>query len=300
MELVLIIAVLLLLLAILITLWGTWRTRRIMDRLEEMLDDASRGIFSEEHFNESRLSKAETKLAHYFSASAILARNATEEKEKIESLISDISHQTKTPLANILLYTQLLAEQDLTKDGCQYVSALEEQGEKLRSLIEALVKTSRMETGILTLCPESGPLQPMIEGAVKQFALRAAEKRISLMLTPTEATAVFDAKWTAEAVCNLLDNAIKYTPDGGSVSVWVISYEMFCWINVADTGPGILEDEQPKVFQRFYRSATAHKIEGVGIGLYLARQIAEGQGGYIRVSSKPGEGTMFSLCLPKN
>lgn len=286
-------------LALLAALWSFRHARRTMDRLEEMLDEAVRGGFSEERFDESRLSRMETRLAHYLSASAISAGNVAAEKEKIKSLIADISHQTRTPLANILLYAQLLAERDLTGEARGYVSALAEQTEKLQSLIDALVKISRLETGVLTLHPVNGPLLPMLEGAVRQFVPKAAEKGITLTLVPTDAAAVFDSKWTAEAVCNLLDNAVKYTPDGGSVSVRVVSYEMFCRIDVTDTGPGIPEEEQPKIFQRFYRSAEVRTVEGVGVGLYLARQIVEGQGGYCRVSSRPGEGAVFSLCLPR-
>ena len=269
-----------------------------MNRLERMLDEAIEGRFSERRFDESRLSRAESRLAHYLSASAISAGHVAEEKAKLQSLIADISHQTKTPLSNILLYTQLLAEMELSGEGQNCVAALEGQTKKLQSLLDALVKTSRLETGILTLRPVSGPLLPMLEEAVGQFLPSAAGKGISLTLTPTDAVAVFDPKWTAEAVCNLLDNAVKYTPAGGKISVRAVRYEMFCRVDVADTGPGVPEAEQPKIFQRFYRSDAAREAEGVGVGLYLARQIAEGQGGYLKVSSKPGHGAVFSLCLP--
>lgn len=283
-----------------VILWDRLRLRRIMERMDRMLDKAICGVFSEGTFDESLSSRLEAKLGHYLSASAASARSVAEEKDKIKALIADISHQTKTPVANILLYAQLLEEQELPPEGSRCAAALEEQAKKLQSLIEALVKTSRLETGILALSPTDGPLSPMLEGAVAQFIPKAEEKGVSLALRPTDATAVFDAKWTGEAVCNLLDNAIKYTPAGGSVVVDVVSYEMFCRINVADTGPGIPEAEQPKVFQRFYRSASVSQAEGVGIGLYLARQLAEGQGGYIKVFSRPGKGSKFSLYLPRS
>ena len=279
-------------------LWKMWRARLTMNRLERMLDEAIEGRFSERRFDESRLSRAESRLAHYLSASAISAGHVAEEKAKLQSLIADISHQTKTPLSNILLYTQLLAEMELSGEGQNCVAALEGQTKKLQSLLDALVKTSRLETGILTLRPVSGPLLPMLEEAVGQFLPSAAGKGISLTLTPTDAVAVFDPKWTAEAVCNLLDNAVKYTPAGGEISVRAVRYEMFCRVDVADTGPGVPEAEQPKIFQRFYRSDAAREAEGVGVGLYLARQIADGQGGYLKVSSRPGRGAVFSLCLP--
>jgi len=283
-----------------VILWDRWQMRRTLRRLEQMLDKAIRGCFTENRFDESRLSAVETKLAHYLSANTILAQTAADEKDKIKTLIGNISHQTKTPIANILLYAQLLGEQELTSEGRACAASLEEQARKLQLLIESLVKTSRLETGILTLRPVFGTLEPMLEEAVIQFAPAAAEKGISLTLLPTDATAVFDAKWTGEAVCNLLDNAIKYTPAEGSVTVEVISYEMFCRINVTDTGPGIPEAEQAKVFQRFYRSADVSREPGVGIGLYLVRQIAESQGGYVKVLSKPGKGAQFSLYLPRS
>ncbi|MBD5151971.1 MAG: HAMP domain-containing histidine kinase [Oscillibacter sp.] len=280
--------------------WSRHRAKRIMKNLNRMLDAAMAGTFAEQDFDESLLSAVESRFAHYLAANAISAQKLQEEKDKIKTLIADISHQTKTPVANILLYTQLLAEQDLSPEGRNCAAALEGQVEKLRALVEALVKTSRLEAGILALHPKAGPLAPMLEDAAAQFAPRAAEKGITLTLAPTDATAVFDPKWTAEAVCNLLDNAIKYTPAGGTVAIEVIPYQMFCRINVTDTGPGIPEAERAKVFQRFYRSPAAYETEGVGIGLYLARQIAEGQGGYIKVSSQPGQGSCFSVYLPRS
>ena len=287
-------------LAVLGALWNGWRTQRTLDQLEEMLEEAVQGRFSERRFDESRLSRAETQLAHYLSASALSTQNLAEEKQAIQSLVADISHQTKTPLANILLYIQLLEEQPLTEEGRGCTAELESQAKKLQSLLDALVKTSRLEAGILALHAKAGPLAPMLEDAVAQSIPKAAEKGITLTLASTDAQAVFDPKWTAEAVCNLLDNAVKYTPAGGTVAVEVIPYQMFCRVNVTDSGPGIPEEERARVFQRFYRSPAAYEIEGVGIGLYLTRQIAEGQGGYIKVSSRPGRGSCFSLYLPRS
>lgn len=278
--------------------WSRLRTRRLLRRLERMLDEALRGEFRESAFDESLLSAVETKLAHYLSASAVSAGRLQEERDKISSLIADISHQTKTPVANVLLYAQLLKER--APENClPCAAALEEQARKLQSLIESLVKTSRLETGVLALHPRPGPLGPMLEEAVGQFAPRAEEKGLELMLEPTEAEAVFDPKWTAEAVCNLIDNAVKYTPSGG-VAVSARAYELFARVDVADTGPGVPEEELEKLFQRFYRGGAALDTEGVGVGLYLVRRIAQGQGGYVKVFSRPGKGAKFSLFLPRN
>ena len=279
-----------------VVLWYRRRTRRILHNLNRMLDIAMQGDFTEDSFDESMLSALESKLAHYLAASTVSARNVQAEKEKLKALIGDISHQTKTPIANILLYTQLLSEQP-GNTAC--LDALEGQTKKLQSLIEALVKTSRLESGVIALHPAPGRLLPMLESAVSQLAPKAAAKKIQISLEATAADAVFDPKWTEEAIYNLLDNAVKYTPAGGAVRVTVKAYQMFSAIHVSDTGPGIPEEEQPRVFQRFYRGAEHAEEEGVGIGLYLVRQIAEGQGGYVKVSSQMGEGSTFSLYLPR-
>ena len=286
--------------AAVVVIWDRWRTRRLLKRLDTMLEKAITRGFTEEDYDESLLSAVESKLARYLASSTVSARNLQAEQDKIKTLIADVSHQTKTPLSNVLLYAQLLSEQPLPEENRACVMALEGQAVKLQSLIEALVKTSRLESGVLALHPQPASLAPMLEEAVAQFAPKAAEKKITLTLASSEGDGVFDSKWTAEAVCNLLDNAVKYTPAGGTVTVQTHCYELFCRIDVSDTGPGIPEEEQAKVFQRFYRSPANHQAQGVGIGLYLARQIAEGQGGYIKVFSKPGKGAKFSLYLPRS
>lgn len=294
-----IIGLLALLAAVGIVLWNRWRTRKLLENLSNMLDKAMDGDFTEADFDESLLSAVETKLARYLAASTVSARNLRTEKDKIKTLIADISHQTKTPIVNILLYTQLLEEQPIPEESQVCVRALTGQAEKLQVLIEALVKTSRLESGIIALHPAEAALAPVIDSAAEQLAPKAAQKGIQITLGDTDGTAVFDAKWTEEAVYNLLDNAVKYTPAGGCVRVRVKEFPMFAAIEVSDTGNGIPEAEQPKIFQRFYRGLAHQSEEGVGIGLYLVRQIAEGQGGYVKVASRPDEGSTFSLYLPR-
>ena len=288
-----------LLLALAVVVYDRWRTARTIRRLDDMLTAAMNGSFSEEAFDESRLSALESRLGRYLAASALSERNVREQKDQISALVSDISHQTKTPVANLQLYAQLLSEQPLTPQGKDCAAAISAQAEKLQALIEALVKTSRLETGILALHPQPGEISPVVERASAQYAPKAAERGISLTVGQAEGSAVFDPKWTEEAVCNLLDNAVKYTPSGGAVTVEVKNYELFSAIRVTDVGPGISEEEQAKIFGRFYRAPGAWQAEGVGIGLYLTRQIAEKQGGYVKVESMPGMGSTFSLYVPR-
>ncbi len=278
-------------------LWYRRKTRKTMDTLDRMLSDAMDGTFQETTFDESRLSALETRMAHYLSASVVSARAVSEEKDRIKALIGDISHQTKTPIANLLLYTELLEEEPLSAEAQRYAETLHAQTRKLQFLIDALVKLSRLENGMITLNPTNGPIAPMLEQVMRQFASKAREKGLTLDCKPTDVTACYDAKWTGEALCNLLDNAIKYTLEG-SVTLSVIPYEMFVRIDVKDTGVGIPEEEQAKIFSRFYRSEQHAEQEGVGIGLYLAREILQSEGGYLKVSSQLGHGSVFSMFLP--
>lgn len=285
--------------ALAVVIYSRWRTGRTIKRLDAMFTAAINGTFLETQFDESKLSALESRVRRYLTASALSARTLQEQKDQISTLISDISHQTKTPVANLRLYAQLLEEQPLMEQGRSCTQAISTQAEKLQTLIEALVKTSRLETGILSLHPQPGDLSPMVQRAAAQYAPKAAEKQITLMVRDTEGSACFDSKWTEEALCNLLDNAVKYTPSGGKVSVDVKQYELFCAILVSDTGPGIPEAEQAKIFSRFYRAPHAYQEEGVGIGLYLTRQVAQKQGGYVKVESNAGKGSTFALYLPR-
>jgi signal transduction histidine kinase len=265
-----------------------------------MLDAAIDGSFEERVFDESLLSATEAKLAEYLSASAVSSRNLTAERDKIKELISDISHQTKTPIANILLSAQLLEEQELSEDGETCVRTLGRQAEKLSFLIQSLVKLSLLETGILAVRAGENPVAPMLDEVFAQYKPNAEAKNLLLILDPTDATALFDVKWTAEAIGNLVDNAVKYTPPGGEVRVRVTSFDLFCRVEVADTGIGIPEEEHAKVFARFYRSPSVSDAEGVGIGLYLAREILSQQGGYLKLSSEHGKGSAFAAYLPRS
>ena len=275
------------------------RLRRTMGPMDKMLDDAIRRAIQPAHFDETPLSAVEAKLKQYLDASGTSAARLTEDRARVQGLIADISHQTKTPIANLLLYAGLLADKDLPDDCRGYVEQLTAQAEKLQFLIESMVKAGRLETGVIAVQPRPADVGALTQAAV-QSALPEAERRgVQLSRLPAEVGACFDPKWTQEALGNLIDNAIKYTPAGGSVTVSVTPYELFCRIDVADTGPGIPEDEQGRIFERFYRSPTVRDAQGVGLGLYLAREIAAANGGYIKVTSRPGNGSTFSLFLPK-
>lgn len=292
------ISIMLIVLSFLAVLYAAYKGRKIMNHLNHMLDAAARGTFSEAAFDESLLSSVEARMAGYLSASQVSARNLTEEKDKIKTLIADISHQTKTPIANILLYTQLLKEQELPEESRLCVEALSVQSQKLAFLTDSLIKISRLETGVFALHPKKQPVSSLFDQIFRQASPKAEAGHIRFTAEDTDASACFDLKWTVEALYNIVDNGLKYTQEGGEVRLCARQHELFVRIDVTDSGMGIADEEQALIFGRFYRSASACDAEGVGIGLYLTRQIIAGQGGYIKVHSKPNEGSTFSVYLP--
>ena len=136
--------------------------------------------------------------------------------------------------------------------------------------------------------------------ALGGILLNAEKKQINVQVDcPENLVVSHDRKWTGEALFNILDNAVKYTPEGGQIRVSVESWEMYVKIDIADTGIGISEQHQGAIFKRFYREDIVHDVDGIGIGLYLAREIVTLQGGYIRVTSEVGRGSTFSVFLPR-
>lgn len=273
-------------------------SKRILQQLQAMLKAAKEGQFREDAFNESMLSAVETEMAHYLARQQGLMTALQEEKDSVKVLLSDISHQTKTPISNILLYTQLLQEEDLTEKGRMLTHSLYAQTEKLHFLIDTLIKTSRLESGTFTMHPKPESIAHLLQAVEETVRKRAEEKGIKLEVEKKDETAVFDLKWTEEALYNIVDNAIKYTEEGGEIAVRTERYPMFCRIIISDNGRGIAEEVQANIFTRFYRSPSVSDQEGIGIGLYLARQIIGGQNGYIKVDSEIGKGSVFSVFLP--
>lgn len=223
-----------------------------------------------------------------------------EERQELQSLVSDISHQVKTPLSNLKMVTDTLLIKPVTdQERIDFLQGIRSQTDKLDFLFQALVKTSRLETGAIRLEKRDGLLFDTLAQAMSGIVYSAEKKEITVTVDCPEGLHLsHDSKWTAEALFNLLDNAVKYTPAGGRISVSVEQWEMYVKLDVTDTGKGISESNQASVFRRFYREEEVHDQPGVGIGLYLAREIITRQGGYIKVVSETGKGSTFSVFLP--
>ena len=222
------------------------------------------------------------------------------ERQELQMLISDISHQVKTPVSNLQMVTDTLLTKPVSEEErMDFLQGIRSQTDKLDFLFQALVKTSRLETGAIRLEKKDSSLFHTLAQAMSSIVYAAEKKEIAVSVDcPENLIISHDSKWTSEALFNLLDNAVKYTPPGGKISVSVVLLEMYVELKVTDTGKGISESNQASIFRRFYREEEVHEQQGVGIGLYLAREIVTRQGGYIKVVSEPGHGSEFSIMLP--
>ena len=222
------------------------------------------------------------------------------ERQELQMLISDISHQVKTPVSNLQMVTDTLLTKPVSEEErMDFLQGIRSQTDKLDFLFQALVKTSRLETGAIRLEKKDSSLFHTLAQAMSSIVYAAEKKEIAVSVDcPENLIISHDSKWTSEALFNLLDNAVKYTPPGGKISVSVVLWEMYVEVKVTDTGKGISESNQASIFRRFYREEEVHEQQGVGIGLYLAREIVTRQGGYIKVVSELRQGSEFSIMLP--
>lgn len=266
--------------------------------IEALVEQQERIVFSEnEDTLTARLQHQLLKLRNILTAqNQMLAQ----EKEQIKTLISDISHQIKTPVA-ANTFAQLLDDKELSdEERGEYIATLQTSLEKLTFLTNSLIKMSRLESGMISLKPEKNNLNDIILQAVKTVYAKAKEKNITITFDCVQNfEAVLDFNWTAEAIANVLDNAVKYTPSGGIVGLEITEYPSYLRLDISDNGIGIPEEEQAKIFGRFYRGKYSAGIDGVGIGLYLTRDIIQKQHGYIKVRSDKN-GSSFSVFVRKN
>ncbi len=267
--------------------------------IEALVEQQERTVFSEaEDTLTARLQHQLLKLRNILTAqNQMLAQ----EKEHIKTLISDISHQIKTPVAAANTFAQLLDDKELSdEERRECIATLQISLEKLTFLTNSLIKMSRLESGIISLKPERNSLNSIVLQAVKTVYGKARGKNITITFDgEQDFEAILDFNWTAEAITNVLDNAVKYTPSGGLIDLKITEYPSYLRLDIADNGVGIPEEEQAKIFGRFYRGKQSAGIDGVGIGLYLTRDIVNKQNGYIKVSSDEN-GSTFSLFLKKD
>lgn len=276
--------------------------RKIRRDYQAMLDTLDRilaGEQIEERFDESLDAAIVDRLKRIMEMVYVNKEKAEEERDTVKSLISDISHQIRMPLTNISLYSELLQENLTDEKDRKLANTISRNAETLSFHMKALMKASYSEQDLISVQAERTSLLPIIEGACQRMDGELFSKKISLDKKVANETIHGDPKWSEEALFNVLDNACKYSETGSRISIETKIYESFVCVEVKDSGIGIPEGELGKVCQRFSRGSNVSEEKGIGIGLYLTREVLNREQGYMKIKSKLGEGTCVSLFFLK-
>lgn len=274
--------------------------QNVDDSIQSLIDGNPRQHFSMEE--ETVLGKFQMQIMKLYQMLKIAKEREEKMRTDMSELVSDLVHQVNTPLTNIQMYCEFLLHDDLSKgERRQACDIIEAQVEKLGWFAEGFSKTARLEDDIMHMNVKKQPVVDIVLRTIDQIALKAEAKQNEIVLEGNQnVEATFDSRWTEEAVFNLLDNAVKYGESGRSITLTLTDYEMFARIDVSNWGEPIKKEEYNRIFTRFYRGTNASFVqEGVGLGLYLTRQIVMEQGGYVKVSPYRRKGNIFSIFLPK-
>ena len=268
-----------------------------LSRLTDMLMELEeREIFAETE--DTVLSKLQSKVIKLVRILKNKNKQSEQERENIKELVSDISHQLKTPISNLKMYSQFLEDETLSPEKRrEYIKIIRLSVERLNFLSENMIKISRLESGLIQLDMQTQSLNETILKSVKDIYPKARQKQVEIVYREeTQATLSHDRNWTAEAVFNLLDNAVKYADTDSKIILSIRKLGMFTEISVEDENGAIPENERAKIFKRFCRGKNSRETEGLGIGLYLSSEIAVRQGGYMNLKVT-GKGNIFSIIL---
>ena len=285
--------------------FAIWYAKKTYNSIDTLLDRilAKDKNLRTEITSENRLSKLTHKASRIMDMYTSETAQSVEEKEIIQGFIADMSHQMKTPLAGIAMYTDLLLEGNTNeKEQQEFYSRIKSGTENLQWMMDSLIKMSRLEVGAIELLPVRQNIKQTISDAISAVLAAASKKGIEIMVADfVDKPLLHDKKWTQEAIVNVLENAVKYSNEDSKIQISVVPLPTYTKIVVTNTGIGINKNEWNMIFKRFYRGQQAKKApeehEGAGLGLYLVTLIMEKQGGYVMVDSIPGEYTTFSLFL---
>ena len=253
--------------------------------------------------SETQLARIGHRMARLYQIMQEDRRRVEEDRQELQSLVSDISHQVKTPVSNLKIATDTLLEKPMAEaERTDFIRGIRTQTDKLDFLFQALVKTSRLETGVIQLEKKVSSLYDTVAQAMSGIVYAAEKKEISVSVNcPEELMLSHDSKWTVEALFNLLDNAVKYTEAKGKVHVDLREVpEGIAW-SVEDNGIGIAKEDQERIFERFYRVDKSHSREtgGTGLGLSIVKHAAMVHQAKIRVESEKGKGTKIAVLFKK-
>ncbi|MCI9595884.1 MAG: HAMP domain-containing histidine kinase [Firmicutes bacterium] len=268
---------------------------RFLNKTDEILSGKQIDLM----YDESLDSAISERLTRIVDISRTQKESAEQERDTIKSLLSNMSHQIRTPLANITLYAGLLKDELKESSSVRLADKVEKNAEKLEFFMKELLKSSYAEQEIISVNPKIIELDKTMKKSCQLVELDAMKKNIHIRLERSEYQAFADPKWTEEVFANILENAVKYSPKGTEVTITPILYESFVCVRITDHGMGIPEQEQGKVFQRFYRGTNVIHQQGFGIGLYLAREVLRKQQGYIKIKSQLKKGTTVEVFLSR-
>lgn len=256
-------------------------------------DNLSSGIYSQ-------ITEQLERMGDAFST---LKNRLVEEKENTQSLVTDISHQLKTPVAALGISLELLEDEQITEEEKrEFLGRSKREVEKLNHLMGTFTNLSRLEADMIQLSPREASLKETLIRAVNGVYMKAKEKQIEIeMVNFRDMELQHDPRWTAEAFANVLDNAVKYSPQGTKIQIRVEPRISYVFVEVEDEGIGIPKSDYQNIFRRFYRGdrPEVEATEGAGVGLYLVCQILEEQGGSVRALPARGNGTIIQMMLPK-
>lgn len=223
------------------------------------------------------------------------------EKSFLVDLLSDISHQLKTPLSSMILYNDILLNKDLTKEQERtFLKNSESQLNRMKWLILNLLKLAKIDANAIELEIENQSLNETIEETIEALQDRAIQSKVKLEFLPNkEILLKHDRLWFQEALINLVKNGIEHSGEGGRVYISIIDNPIYTKIVISNTGEPIGDEDLPYIFKRFYKGKKSKNSDSIGIGLALAKSVVEKHGGYIDVSSKPSEDTSFIITFLK-
>lgn len=283
------------------TLFYRYRVSALLERIRERLNAAVSGDYTVVPYNNGFESAIGEEVNRLLGILQEQNEKHGHEQQVITQFLSDVSHQIKTPLSNIMIYSELVESgQELTKENRELLGLVVQQSEKVDFLVSMLIKASRMELEMIKIHAVPQSLDELISRCCKEKNHEAEHKDIRFSVKSCDVICPIDVNWMQEALGNILDNAVKYSPNSSTVHISVSKYGLFWCIHIKDSGCGIQEEEQGLIFQRFYRAKNSHNKQGLGIGLYLAREIVRQHVGYIEVQSEKGKGSEFRVFLPQN
>ncbi|WP_298847470.1 HAMP domain-containing sensor histidine kinase [Clostridium sp.] len=246
-----------------------------------------------------------SKLAISFnSMRGIIKSNLTElglEKQFLVDLLSDISHQLKTPLSSVILYNDIMVTKELTTtQNKTFLLNNQNQLEKMNWLIKNLLKLAKLDAKAIEIVKEDQSLNETLHDSIDALESRATECQVKIIFNEKEEINFnHDVLWLQEAFINIIKNGIEHTPPGGSIKLTLMENPLYTRVTIEDTGEGMTEFDLPNIFKRFYKAKTTRKSDSIGIGLSLSKSIIEAHNGIIEVQSKVNIGTKFIITFIK-